>query len=120
MQKPYFEEIKIGWGDAQYPFDCQISDNRKKDFIIDPHWHYYIEILYFLSGQAKVLLGGEWFAANKGDMVFINACEVHSIIAEKDIDTRYIVLKFDPEILNMSKSVFEMKYILPLTLGNIS
>ena len=36
MQKPYFEEIKIGWGDAQYPFDCQISDNRKKDFIIDP------------------------------------------------------------------------------------
>ena len=120
MQQPYFEEIKIGWGEAQYPFDCQISDNRKKDFIINSHWHYYIEILYFLSGQAKVLLGGEWHIASKNDLVFINACEVHSITAEKGEDTRYIVLKFDPEILHMSKSVFEMKYILPLTLGNVS
>lgn len=120
MQQPYFEEIKIGWGDAQYPFDCQISHNKKKDFLINPHWHYYIEILYFLSGQAKILLGGQCYLANKGDMVFINACEVHSIIAERDVDTKYIVLKFDPEILYMSKSVFEMKYILPLTWGNIS
>lgn len=120
MQQPYFEEIKIGWGEAQYPFDCQISDNRKEDFIINSHWHYYIEILYFLSGQAKVLLGGEWYIASKNDLVFINACEVHSITADKGEDTRYIVLKFDPEILHMSKSVFEMKYILPLTLGNVS
>lgn len=120
MEQPYFEEIKIGWEKAQYPFDCTISDNKKRDFLIKPHWHYYIEILYFLSGKAKVLLDGEWHIVHKNDLVFINACEVHSIIADKGEDTRYIVLKFDPEILYMSKSVFEMKYILPLTLGDIS
>jgi AraC-like DNA-binding protein len=119
MKEAYFEDIQLNIS-SPYPFSCAISHSRGKDFIIHPHWHYYIELLFFLSGHARIFLGGEAYGANKGDMVLINACEVHSITAEADCDTRYIVIKFDPEILYMQKAVFELKYILPFTLGKIS
>jgi AraC-like DNA-binding protein len=119
MMEPYFEDIRLS-GSEPYPFSCSVSHSKGMDFLIHPHWHYYIEILYFLSGQARIYMGRDSYVAASGDMVLISACEVHSITAERGCDTRYIVIKFDPEILYTQKAVFELKYILPFILGNVS
>lgn len=118
MTEPYFEDQKADIGVIKYPFSCHISDSRGKNFIIDPHWHYYIELLFSISGQAKVFLGGEYYNFREGDLVLINAREVHSISAEEGIETRYIVVKFDPEVLyTTTRTIFESKYVLPFTMA---
>jgi AraC family transcriptional regulator, melibiose operon regulatory protein len=118
MMEAYFEELKISEGDINYPFDSFLSESNGKEFRINPHWHYYIELLYFLEGSARVFLGGENYSLGAGDFILINSREVHSIISEEGIQTRYIVIKFDPEVLyTTSRTVFEAKYILPFIMS---
>lgn len=118
MLQPYFEEIKTSPDGIRYPFECFISDSKGDNFNILPHWHYYIELLYFLEGSAKIFVGGEYSNVTVGDFVLMNSREVHSIQSEKGIHTRYIVIKFDYEVLyTTSRTVFEAKYILPFILS---
>ncbi len=118
MCEAYFEDTS-GSGDAiKYPFTCYIEEPVNRDLYVDPHWHYYIELLYFVSGRADIVLGGKCCSVKKGDMVLINAREVHSIAARKNSGTKYYVLKFDPEVLyTTSRTVFESKYVLPFTMS---
>ncbi len=116
MQTPYFEDLKIK--SPLYPFSFFITCNKNGRIKINPHWHNHIELLYFVSGQADLYVGGENFTAKAKDMVLINACEVHKIVSTGDAETRYIVLQFDPEILHISKTVFELKYVFPFTHNN--
>lgn len=118
MIEPYYEELEVSTDKISYPFDCFISDSLGEKFNISHHWHYYIELLYFLEGNAQIFLGGEYYNASCGDFVLINSREVHSITSEKGINTKYIVIKFDPEVLyTTSKTVFEAKYIMPFTMA---
>lgn len=118
MDEPYFEKQEVDASGVKYPFSCFITNNRQRDLFIKPHWHYYIEMLYSLSGQARIILGGRFYSFCKGDLALINAREVHSISAEKGTDTRYIVVKFDPEVLyTTARTVFESKYVLPFTIA---
>lgn len=117
MLKPYYEEIMPVVNGERYPFHSFITDSKGNNFVVDPHWHYYIELLYILEGNASVILGNERFFVSYGDFVIINSREVHSITCKKGIPTRYIVIKFDVDILYSSaKSAFEAKYILPFTM----
>lgn len=117
MNEPYFEEMHFDQGDIQYPVSCFLSDSKGKTFIIQPHWHYYIELLYFIEGKARVFLSGETYMAGKDDVVLINARGVHSIAAEDGCRTQYIVIKFDPEVLyTTNRTVFESRYLLPFTM----
>lgn len=118
MLQPYFEEIKTSPEGIKYPFECFISDSEGNNFNILPHWHYYIELLYFLKGSARILIGGEYSNVTTGDFVLMNSREVHSIHSEEGTSTRYIVIKFDSEVLyTSSRTVFEAKYILPFTMS---
>jgi AraC family transcriptional regulator, melibiose operon regulatory protein len=118
VMQPYFEEIKTSPDGIRYPFDCFISDSKGDNFDILPHWHYYIELLYFLEGSAKIFIGGEYSNVTVGDFVLMNSREVHSIHSDQGINTRYIVIKFDYEVLyTTSRTIFEAKYILPFILS---
>lgn len=120
MIQPYFEEIKTSPDGIRYPFDCFISDSKGDNFNILPHWHYYIELLFFLEGNARVFVGGEYSNVTAGDFVLMNSREVHSIYSEEGTKTRYIVIKFDYEVLyTTSRTVFEAKYILPFILSKV-
>lgn len=121
MVEAYFEKIDRNMGEGQYPFECFISDNHGKDMHINPHWHYYIELLYSISGQAKVFLGGECYLFHQGDVLLINAREVHSIALEGGRDTKYICIKFNPEVLyTTTRTTFESKYVLPFTMAKFA
>jgi AraC family transcriptional regulator, melibiose operon regulatory protein len=118
MLEPYFEELKLSEGEINYPFDSFITNTKENEFYILPHWHYYFELLYFIEGGAKVFLSSKSYEVSRGDFILINSREVHAISAEKGLQTKYIVIKFDPEVLyTTSKTIFEAKYILPFTMS---
>lgn len=118
MPEPYYEELMPIVNGERYPIHSFIADTKGHKFIVDPHWHYYIELLYFLEGSASIILGNERYFVSCGDFAIVNSREVHSIICQEGIRARYIVIKFDVDILYSStKSVFEAKYILPFTMS---
>lgn len=121
MSEPYFEQGRPKIGNTEYPFFSHFQEAEGRRVIAPPHWHYYMEMLYSLSGSAEVVLGGTSYFMEKGDLVVINPREVHSVHSICDEVTSYIVIKFDPEVLYTTKrTVFESKYLLPFTMAKAS
>ncbi|MGN7356477.1 AraC family transcriptional regulator [Paenibacillus sp. SAF-054] len=119
MQEAYFESNRSAMGSIHFPYESMIHSSKASRCIVKPHWHLYIEILYFLSGKAKVYLGGTCHVLGKGDLILIHSHETHSIYSMDDGEVSYIVVKFDPEILySTSRTILESKYILPFTLAD--
>ena len=58
------------------------------------HWHEHIELLYFLDGGCEMLLGGEKFSVEAGDLVVVNSSEVHSFVARGS--ARYLCVLIYP------------------------
>ncbi len=82
-----------------------------------PHYHEYIEMLYCIEGVYDIWLNGKYFNFKKDDIVVINSCEVHNIIAKGP--GSYLVVRFLPEIIHAaSGSVFEIKYVTPFLVNN--
>ncbi|MFB5682690.1 AraC family transcriptional regulator [Paenibacillus terreus] len=120
MTEPYFESNRSQSGSIHYPYESMIHFGKEPRCLVEPHWHLYIEILYFLSGKAKVYLGGKCHVLGQGDLILIHSHETHSIYSLDD-KVSYIVVKFDPEILySTSRTILESKYILPFTLAESS
>lgn len=116
--EPYYEDQHKPNSLIQYPFDCHIQSRHHGPILALAHWHYYIEILYMIEGDARAVLGGEEYAFRTGDMVLINGREVHAVFGEPDAVIRYIVLKFDPALLyTTERTLFESKYVLPFTMN---
>lgn len=118
METFYEEHTDLNEG-ILYPFDCHIQKGLGKVTLANAHWHYYIELLYCVSGKAQVFISGDNYDFNVGDMVLINSREVHSVYGISEDVVEYIVIKFDPNILySTSITVFESKYVFPFTSSN--
>ncbi len=117
--EPFYEDQHNANSLIQYPFHCHFQANERHGHILTlAHWHYYIEILYMIEGDARAVLGGEEYAFRTGDMVLINGREVHAVFGEPDTVIRYIVLKFDPALLyTTDRTLFESKYVMPFTMN---
>lgn len=118
LTEPYFENLIDMNSSIQYPFECHVHDAHLGYVLAAAHWHYAIEILYMVEGDARAVLGGVEYAFRTGDMVLINGREVHAVYGEPSKVIRYIVLKFDPALLyTTDRSLFESKYVLPFTMA---
>ncbi|MGN7311677.1 helix-turn-helix domain-containing protein [Alkalicoccobacillus gibsonii] len=103
------------------PIQCHMEHSSPLHQIAKPHFHEAIELLYSFSGKGRIFVGGETFFMQEGDLVIINSNEVHSIYADEGEDTRYLVIKLEPEVLySTSRSIFESKYVLPFTMAKTS
>ncbi len=49
-----------------------------------PHWHYDCEFIHVENGRAKVFVGGAEFEIVKGDSIFVDSGQIHSIEADSD------------------------------------
>ena len=115
METFYEEHTDLNEG-ILYPFDCHVQKGLGKVTIANAHWHYYIELLYCVSGKAQVFISGDNYSFNVGDMILINSREVHSVYGTCEDAIEYIVVKFDPDVLySTSITVFESKYVFPFT-----
>ena len=119
MNEPYYEpEMKQG-NEPYYPFRCHVQSWHEDPQMCAAHWHYAIEILYATRGAASILLNGRFYTFSQGDMVLINARDVHAIWGEPQ--TQYICIKFNPEILyTAARFIFESRYVLPFTMAKSS
>lgn len=99
---------------------CHVQITEKAGNVFPAHFHYYIELLYVLSGTFCVYLGGSYHEVHTGDIVLINSKEVHQIDALSLDGGRYIVVRFLPELIYNSRSQthFELKYVLPFITEN--
>ena len=61
---------------------------------IRPHWHDFMEILYFLEGSAVVQINREYYDVKTGQIVLLNALDIHSVSGTAE----YLVLQFEPQL----------------------
>ena len=92
---------------------CHIEKAEKPGNVFFAHFHYYIEMLYALSGHFRIYLNGIYHEFAAGDFVLINSREVHQIDALSSEGGSYIVVRFLPELIydGMTQSHFELKYL---------
>ena len=95
-----------------YEIVYQICDHPV--FLTSPHYHNVIEIIYILEGEFVVTISNTKYTLHPGEMVLVNAKEVHSVdILDYGIHRSFAV-KFLPEtICSDSQSLMELKYIIP-------
>lgn len=116
----YLEEEKLYIDGTACQYLCHIDNATQAGNVFPAHFHYYIEILYTLSGHFRIYLNGVYHEFNTGDIVLINSKEIHQIDAISEAGGRYIVVRFLPDLIynGMSQSHFELKYLLPFITEN--
>lgn len=63
-----------------------------------PHWHYEYEIFFVLKGQLSVHKEDGMFKVKKGDIIFFNSKEIHSISCASD-SSLVLILQFSPDLI---------------------
>ena len=102
------------------PFSCYIANQTGLGFKVRPHWHEHVEILSMLAGEILVHTPREDHRLIQGDLLFLDAREIHAIEVLAPRETRYIVLKMEPGVLFPHQgSEQEIRSLMPFTLGTI-
>lgn len=78
-----------------FPYECFIADNKYGSFPTKPHWHYFMEILYIIKGNARIGCDEKRFVAEPGDLVLFLPNQIHSIYEMENEALQSYVLKFD-------------------------
>lgn len=87
------------------PYECFFSDMKKEWLPVQPHWHYFMEILYVTRGTALMYQNEQSYIVTEGDMIVFLPSVVHSVHAVSDAPLQYYVLKFDLSQLDSSASL---------------
>ena len=90
------------------PVECFLFDASREKFPVRPHWHYFAEFIYMVSGEAEMTSGSRSFPVHPGDLILFAPSAVHAIFPAGDTLPVYSVLKFDlsrfPSISSYSPS----------------
>lgn len=63
------------------PLEAFIHQSKPENFPILPHWHYFIEIIYLLEGDALVSCDDHVYALHPGDLIYFPPQHLHTIDA---------------------------------------
>lgn len=83
-----YEKIPI----ADKNFPVRLVKLKNKDWCALPHWHEHMEILYFLKGSGWVNCGANKIPVERGVLVTVNSCELHSIYGDGEVEYYCIIL----------------------------
>lgn len=86
------------------PYEAFLFNSQTNSFPITPHWHYFIEIIYLLEGDACVQAGTQTFILQPGDLLIFHPQVIHSISFHTTPALQYYVIKFAPVYLNLANS----------------
>jgi len=85
-------------------------------FPTKPHNHEEIEVLLIIKGSCEVHIGSNMFTATKGDLVFINPFEVHSVIADSRSEHCHRCICFGASVIadsSLADSIVNGRCVLP-------
>ena len=81
------------------PLECFYFNSETNNFPVRAHWHYYMEIIYMITGDANIIVDNHSYLVSPGDIILFHPQSVHAIAA--DAPVQYAVLKFDINIMNL-------------------
>ncbi|WDC85430.1 AraC family transcriptional regulator [Caloramator sp. mosi_1] len=90
--EPFKEITQIG--NKILPVKIFITELSPSCTYVPPHWHEFIEIIYFLQGDAKVQINSSYYDIRTGEIVLLNSLDVHAVYGF----SKYLVLQFDTTI----------------------
>ncbi len=93
-----FEESDL----INVPVECFYFNTDKEVFPVKPHWHYYMEIIYMLEGDAEMHSGNDIYTITEGDMILFYPQSVHSIYKANSSYINYAVFKLDINRMNIT------------------
>ena len=72
---------------------------------VKPHWHYFTEMIYLVSGSLYAEVDGRQYTMNPGDLIIFHPKQIHSFLdyPVKEADTQptyFYAIKFDDMILS--------------------
>lgn len=94
-----------------FPVEVFIQNNEKAPIIVEPHWHDCIEVLCVLEGSARQQVNERTFHVNAHDVLVINKGDIHGTWCKDEDVCKILVLKFLPELIKNSSSIYDSKYI---------
>ena len=65
----------------------------------EPHWHPAPELITVLRGRFSLAVGQQSVALHAGEMLYINAEEVHALSAEED-GSQLVTVQFSPGLFD--------------------
>lgn len=95
--EPYFEKVIMP--QKLFPVKSFVTSTMEHVIEVHPHWHAEIEILYFISGQAKQQVNENIFTAESGDIVVIGKDQLHSTYSYQGNECKVLVIMFDADVL---------------------
>lgn len=120
MSVPYYEAEQSPNSKSSLSM-CALASSHKQDYQVAPHWHTSIEMLYFLQDSAHVWVASNYYKVHSGDLIIINAGEVHSVVGEKGSTPTHLILKVLPELLHIAENdSWETNYLLPFTISGFT
>lgn len=118
MEDSFYVEKEATREGLPSQFNVHAQQNLGARTMANAHIHDYIEVLYGVTGEYRILLNNKEYHFTKGDLVLINSNEIHKIISLTDGLNKYIVIKFRPDMLyTTTQSFFELKYLMPFILN---
>lgn len=103
---------KLITNDLAFPVEAFIQDNLFGQINVDEHWHDCFEILFILNGTAVQIIDNKSYSVKEGDIILIKSGNIHSTYCMKDEDTKILVLKFMPSLIDYGYTKLdESKYI---------
>jgi len=94
-----------------FPVEVFIQNNEKAPIIVEPHWHDSIEVLCILEGAARQQVNEQTFHVKVHDVLVINKGDIHGTWCREEDVCKILVLKFLPELIKNSSSIYDSKYI---------
>lgn len=86
------------------PIECFYFDSHKETFPVKPHWYYYMELLYIISGTARIFSGNYEYVVHSGEMILFHPKAVHSIFSDDGKPLCLMGIKLDISRMNMTSS----------------
>lgn len=94
--QPLFEFVPISYADR-----CKTSCSVAKPQNVLAHWHLECEIILVLEGNILVGCEGTKYSMEPGDMLLVNARNIHAI-DESSEDAVILMVHFDPSVASLA------------------
>ena len=77
------------------PYEAFLFDASKDVFPVRAHWHYFVEVMYMIEGNAIVSCDSETFNLGPDDVFIFPPSSIHSVYTSSYGPLRFYVIKFD-------------------------
>lgn len=113
MQKDYFVESTLS-NSSPFPISAFRQPIKGRGVTARSHIHGDIELIYPLGGEFEAYINNDRYSFKKGELLVIDAGDIHSIYSLCDEQSDYIVIRVALDnLIVYGQRIDENKYMLP-------